>query len=195
MAKKHSISIEDITLDMAMERIAAEFDNPYLNQHGQTVNAWGWTQRRVLQGMANNIWADLYDTRSFVSNGRKMIKGLAHRIDNQVSYLKKLGETCDLGNEIDAGNILRASAFLESMQEQFAVMEDAYNTIANVYERAVGEPLAPYEPWQQWQSHSKEQASSETASAAREALRRAGIVPKEDAPVLNTDGVNTPDAA
>lgn len=186
---------KEITLHDAINRIAQELDNPYQasNSDGtlEVRNAWGWNQKRVLQAMASALYADLYDTRTYQDNrGQKRPRGLRHRLDQQMRYLKQLNDNCDMGNEIDMQQIIKAAQYTEDMQEQFAVMEDMYHTICNVHEEVTGDTLKPYQPWHDYKTHAKEQASSESAAAARAALARFGLAPKEGF-VAQTDGVDT----
>lgn len=184
-----------MTLHQAITYIAQELDNPYQvsNPDGtlEVRNAWGWNQKRVLQAMASAIYADLYDTRTYAdSKGQRRPKGLRYRLDNQMRYAKQLAASADLSNEIDAQQLIKAAQYTEDMTEQVAVMEDMYHTICNVFEEVTGDTLQPYQPWQDYKTHAKEQASSESATAAREAMARLGIGVKEQY-VPNTDGVDT----
>ena len=185
----------EITLHDAIARIAQELDNPYQasNADGtlEVRNAWGWNQKRALQSLASALYADLYDTRTFTDQkGNQRPRGLRARLDNQMRYAKQLAKSADLSNEIDAQQLIKAAQYTEDMSEQFAVMEDMYHTICNVFEQVSGDKLQPYQPWQDYKTHAKEKASSQSASAAREAMARLGIAVKDDY-VPQTDGVDT----
>lgn len=189
---------ENISLHDAIARIASEFSNPYLatEQDGTMVekNAWAWTQKRVIQSMANAVYADLYDQRTYTdAKGIARPKGLKLRYDAQMRTLKTLAKNADVANEIEAQSLIRAAEFTSNLEDQLECLELAYHTMCNVYEEMTGEVLKPYVAWQDYKAHAKEQASSETADAAKRAMARLGIKVKEGHSA-KTDGVDTPDA-
>lgn len=189
---------ENISLHDAIARIASEFNNPYLatEQDGTMVekNAWAWTQKRVIQSMANAVYADLYDQRTYQdAKGIARPKGLKLRYDAQMRTLKTIAKNADMGNEIEAQGLIRAAEFTENLEAQLECLELAYHTMCNVYEEMTGDVLKPYVAWQDYKSQPKEQASSETADAAKRAMARLGITVKEGYSA-KTDGVDTPDA-
>ena len=98
-----------------------------------------------------------------------------------------------MGNEIEAQGLIRAAEFTENLEAQLECLELAYHTMCNVYEEMTGDVLKPYVAWQDYKSQPKEQASSETADAAKRAMARLGITVKEGYSA-KTDGVDTPDA-
>jgi hypothetical protein len=189
---------ENISLHDAIARIASEFNNPYLatEQDGTMVtkNAWAWTQKRVIQSMANALYADLFDTRTYTdARGVSRPKGLKLRYDAQLRMLKNLAKNADMANEIDAQSLIKAADFTENLEAQLECLELAYHTMCNVFEEMTGDTLKPYVAWQDYKSQPKEQASSETADAAKRAMARLGIKVKEGYSA-KTDGVDTPDA-
>ena len=189
---------ENISLHDAIARIASEFNNPYLatEQDGTmiTKNAWAWSQKRVIQSMANAVYADLYDSRTYTdAKGTARPKGLKLRYDAQMRTLKAIGKNADMTNDFDAQGMIRAAEFTANLEDQLECLELAYNTMCNVYEEMTGDVLKPYVAWQDYKSQPKEQASSETADAARKAMARFGITVKEGYSA-KTDGVDTPDA-
>jgi len=189
---------ENISLHDAIARIASEFNNPYLatEQDGTIVekNAWAWSQKRVIQSMANAVYADLFDTRTYTdAKGIARPKGLKLRYDAQMRTLKAISKNADMTNDFDAQSLIKAAEFTANLEDQLECLELAYHTMCNVFEEMTGDTLKPYVAWQDYKSQPKEQASSETADAARKAMARFGITVKEGYSA-KTDGVDTPDA-
>lgn len=184
---------DGITLEAALCRIAAEFYDPYAGTNQQTGvveerNRMAFIQMKVLQNLANTVYADLYDPRPYTdAKGVKRVKGIAHKADQARRYAKSLAARATAN---DGEALIRAADWLATLEAQEAELDAIYHTMAAVAEAATGNPFKPYEPWASHQYVAKDDVQDEALAAAKEKLAALGIAMNEPY-VANTNGVET----
>jgi hypothetical protein len=184
---------DNITLEAALCRIAAEFYDPYLGVNQETGvaeerNRMAFIQMKVMQNLANTVYADLYDPRSYSdAKGVKRVKGISWKADQARRYAKNLAARATAN---DGEALIRAADWLAKLEAQEAQLEAIYQTIAAVAEAATGNPFKPYEPWASHQYVAKDDVQDEALAAAKEKLAALGITMNEPY-VANTNGVET----
>jgi nucleotide-binding universal stress UspA family protein len=184
---------DGITLEAALCRIAAEFYDPYAGTNQQTGvveerNRMAFIQMKVLQNLANTVYADLYEPRPYTdAKGVKRVKGIAHKADQARRYAKSLAARATAN---DGEALIRAADWLATLEAQEAELDAIYHTIAAVAEAATGNPFKPYEPWASHQYVAKDDVQDEALAAAKEKLAALGIAMNEPY-VANTNGVET----
>lgn len=184
---------DGITLEAALCRIAAQFYDPYAGTNQQTGvveerNRMAFIQMKVLQNLANTVYADLYDPRPYTdAKGVKRVKGIAHKADQARRYAKSLAARATAN---DGEALIRAADWLATLEAQEAELDAIYHTMAAVAEAATGNPFKPYEPWASHQYVAKDDVQDEALAAAKEKLAALGIAMNEPY-VANTNGVET----
>lgn len=184
---------DNITFEAALCRIAAQFYDPYAGTNQQTGvveerNRMGFLQMKVLQNLANTVYADLYDPRHYTdAKGVKRVKGIAHKADQARRYAKSLAARATAN---DGEALIRAADWLATLETQEAELDSIYHTIAAVAEAATGNPFKPYEPWGSHEYVAKDDVQDEALAAAKEKLAALGITLNEPY-VANTNGVET----
>lgn len=187
---------DNITLEAALCRIAAEFYDPMIGQDyqsGVTIerNRMGFTQMKVLQSIANTLHSDLYDPRTYKDGkGVARVKGISWKLDNARRFAKNLAARAT-ANDGDA--LIRAAEWIEALEIQQNALEAAYHTVAAVYEAATGNIYKPYEPWGSHEYVAKDDVNDASLALAKEKLARVGITMNEPY-TPNTNGVDTNEA-
>tara|TARA_R100000231_G_C5301395_1_gene157655 strand:- start:213 stop:905 length:693 start_codon:yes stop_codon:yes gene_type:complete len=177
-----------ITLTQALARICAEFYDSRLRYDRESgtykeVNDLYYSQMAMISALANNIWAQMYDTRV---NKQGYIKGTKHKLDRATAQLKIVSKSCD-GTEIALQAVDRAEGWVERLETQYAVQDEMYHTIAAMMEVATGITHKPLEPWTLDSGSESETDVKKDELIAKLAAR--GITLGEEGYVPSTDGV------
>ena len=180
-----------ITLTHALATICAEFYDSRLRYDRESgtykdVNDLYYSQMVMISGLANNIWAQMHDTRT---NKQGYVKGTKHKLDRATAQLKLVAAQCD-GTEIALQAVDRAEGWVERLEAQYAVQDEMYHTIAAVMEVATGVAHKPLEPWTlevRSETSRMNEGLMKDELAAKLAAR--GITLGEEGYVPTTDGV------
>jgi hypothetical protein len=181
---------DDITLTQALARVAAEFYDPQMvMDHDKGTyyerNTQSWSQKLVLQSIANAAYRQLHDT-AVGKDGRP--RGLMHQLDRARNYASALGLRVS-DTEIDIEALNRAADWIERLEAEVHSLETMFTTCAAVYEAATGDDFSPYAPWET-SVKKKPAASSAKSDEVAARLARLGIVIKPEA-ALQTNGVES----
>ena len=177
-----------ITLTQALATICAELYDVRLKYDPESGtykdhNDLGYSQMVMISGLANNIWSQMYDTRT---NRQGYIKGTAHKLDKATAKLKLVSKRCD-GTEIALQEVAQAKGWVERLQVQYTIQDELYHTIAAVMEVATGRAHTPLEPWKTApQAEPEANVDKDTLAAELAAM---GITLGEEGYVPTTDGV------
>ena len=177
-----------ITLTQALATICGELYDSRLRYDRESgtykeVNDLYYSQMVMISGLANNIWSQMYDTRT---NKQGYVKGTKHKLDRATMQLKLVAKQCD-GTEIALQAVDRAEGWVERLETQYAIQSEMYHTIAAVMEVATGVAHKPLEPWTLDSGSEPETDVKKDELSAKLAARR--ITLGEEGYVPTTDGV------
>lgn len=181
---------DNITLTQALARIAAEFYDPRMVMDRDRgtyvdVNAQAWSQKLILQSIANAAYRQLHDT-AIGKDGRP--RGLEHQLDRARNYAKALALRVS-DTELDIEALNRAADWIERLEAEVMALQETFHTSAAVYEAATGEDFKPFAPWETSTKKSPAASSAQSDEVAAR-LARLGINIKPSAP-LQTNGVES----
>lgn len=187
----------EMTLTNALSVLAAQFYDPAMRYNSESGtyeerNDMAWSQRIILQSVANAAWKQMYDD-NLDKNGK--VKGVKHKLDQARKYAQQLARQ-DNGTEFDIEALNRAASWIERLEAEFGALEECFHTAAAVYEAAIGEAFRPYEGWRnnQQKPQAGQPMTQEKVDEIKARFARLGI-DMSDNPVLElqTNGVETTD--
>ena len=183
--------VASYNLNQAICAIADHFDDPrqvYNKEKGtyELRNDMSWTQRLILQALADKAWSQQYDTR-YDKNGK--VRGISHKLDQAREYAKNLARRFN-GTEFDIEAMNRAADWIERLESELQALDEFYHSVAAVYEFYTGDKHKPYEPWTTSKNAQSQSADSPLADSA--ALEAAKARFAEIGIDINTDAAYEP---